>query len=111
MDRPLSSWRQPDSDEESPSEPVEQKEAPKADAAPHDDAAFACIRTTDGPAYIRKSSVVIFRLIEKRSQMHTCDNEYILDNVVLNGNGGLSSFEYKIPSEEDFNKYAEQMNS
>lgn len=47
MDRPLSSWRQPDSEEESPSEPVEQKEAPKADAAPHDDAAFACLMTTD----------------------------------------------------------------
>lgn len=43
--------------------------------------------------------------------MHSGRYEYVVDNTVLNGNGGLSSFEYKIPSEEDFNKYAEQMNS
>lgn len=110
MTRPLS-WRQLGSEEETASESVEQKEAPKADDTPRDDAVFACIRTMDGPTYIRKSSVVIFRLIEKSFQMHKCDHEYILDNVVLNGNGGLSSFEYKIPNEEEFRKYAEQMNS
>ena len=110
MTRPIS-WRQIGSDEETPSEPVEQKEVPKADTTPRDDAAFACIRTMDGPTYIRKSSVVVFRLIEKPAQMHKSNHEFILDNVVLNGNGGLSSFEYKIPSEKDFNKFAEQMNS
>jgi hypothetical protein len=87
--------------------PEEQKQEPQP---PKPSPAFACLQTSDGPIFVRKSSVVIFRLLDT-----TINSVHIKKSTVpitiVNGNGGLSSFDYHINDKSHFDKFVEEMNS
>ena len=110
-------WCPPDSEDadnkaqETPEKaaPEEQKQKQEPQP-PKPSPAFACLQTADGPIFVRKSSVVIFRLIDT-----TINSVHIKKSTVpitiVNGNGGLSSFDYHINDKSHFDKFVEEMNS
>lgn len=108
-------WCRPDNEEadnnaqETPAKaaPEEQKQEPQP---PKPSPAFACLQTADGPIFVRKSSVVIFRLIDTTINC-SHSKKSTVPITVVNGNGGLSSFDYHINDKSHFDKFVEEMNS
>lgn len=108
-------WCRPDNEDadnnaqETPAKdaPEEQKQEPQP---PKPSPAFACLQTVDGPIFVRKSSVVIFRLLDTTiNSVH--NKKSTVPITVVNGNGGLSSFDYHINDKSHFDKFVEEMNS
>lgn len=108
MEKTLS-WSRPDNEDddnnaqETPAKtaPEEQKQQPTKP--------FACLQTVDGPMFVRKSSVVIFRLIDSTTNC-VCLNKCTVPITVVNENGGLSTFNYTINDKSHFDKFVEEMN-
>ena len=111
------SWCRPDSEDadnnaqETPEKaaPEEKKQEPQP---PKPSPAFACLQTSDGPIFVRKSSVVIFRLLDTNSNVsESYRKKSTVPITIVNGHGGLSSFDYHINDKSQFDKVVEEMNS